>query len=223
MGLSTVRPPSDTSCACPLPAAADAAAIGRRLPQRRSCSTLAVSHHFDGLLQAQTPGVLQPEPDRVRRVLLYPRRQTTRLTWETTGDGTTPRNAFRTLQRFSLVDSRRHVTVRLCLPTVCSTCLPVRHLRPLETPPERGRRRRSNESRSTGQTKQHLPQAHLEIRPGLHRSIDRIEETATESVSSRSSSFHRGISVYVDSWQRRDTTSVLCRDRASVAEATRST
>lgn len=219
MGLSTVRPSFDISCTRPLPAAADAAAIGRRLPQRRSCSTLVVSHHFDGLLQAQAPGVLQPEPNRVRRVLQYPRRQTTRLAWEADGDGTTPRNAFRTLQRFSLVDSRRHVTARLCLLTVYSTCLPVRYLRPLVNPPRWDRRHRSNESRTTGRTKQHLPQAHPKSRRSLCRSTGRIEETARESVGSRGFPHRRRNSVHVGSWRRRSAFSSLCQGKAAAAEA----
>lgn len=45
------------------------ASIGPHLPKQGSRSTLVVSHHFDGLLRVWAPGVLQPEPDGVRRVL----------------------------------------------------------------------------------------------------------------------------------------------------------
>jgi hypothetical protein len=78
------------------------------------------------------------------------------------GDSTPPRNAFRTLQRFPLVSRRRHVTARRCPHAVYSTCLPVRHLRPLETPPRWSRRHRSNEYRSTSRTAA-LPMINLEI------------------------------------------------------------
>jgi len=71
---------------------------------------------------------------------------------KSSANSSAPRDAFRTLQRFPLVDSRLHVTVRLCLPAVYGTCFPVRHLRPLETLRKQGLKRRSNESRSTSRT-----------------------------------------------------------------------
>jgi len=132
MGLSAVRPSSDISCTSPLRETTGVASLGSHLPERESRSTHTVSHRFDGLLQVQTPGMLQPEPDRVRHVLPCP----TSLFHRDRPDDTpkmtmTPRNAVRTLQRISLAGSRKHVTVPHCLLAVTSTRLPVRHLRPL--------------------------------------------------------------------------------------------
>jgi len=129
--LSTVRPTSDTSCTRQLPAAAEATTIGPRLPRRDSCSTPVVSHHFDGLLRVQAPGILQPEPDRVRHVLWSPHCTPPKLAWADSSDSITPRDAFRTLQRFPLVGSRRRVTTRRCHLAVIGTRLPDRHPRPL--------------------------------------------------------------------------------------------